>query len=88
MPGGDGMFSFQAVRFLAEKLFPGSDHDLAHRLRDKIVGRDAAINRVVIKIVASELNVITRKQNMGTFMLAGSTGVGKSETVWPRKPGV
>ena len=52
---------------------------VTNRIREKVVGQDAAVTRLVdrVLIAASRLNDTTRP--LGTFLLVGPTGVGKTQ---------
>ncbi len=53
---------------------------LAENLRQRIVGQDHALEMIARRIQTSRANMDNPNKPIGVFMLAGSSGVGKTET--------
>jgi type VI secretion system protein VasG len=53
---------------------------LADRLKERIVGQDHALEMIARRIRTSRANLDNPGKPIGVFMLAGSSGVGKTET--------
>jgi len=52
---------------------------LADRLRERVVGQDAAVNSVAQAVLRSRAGLDQPGQPIGSFLFLGSTGVGKTE---------
>ncbi len=53
--------------------------DLAGRLKKRIIGQDHAMDQVSRTLIYRRQDLGTQERNLGTFLFAGSTGVGKTE---------
>ena len=53
--------------------------DLAHKLKERIIGQDNAILAVSSAIKRSSSGINRKSRPLGTFLFAGPTGVGKTE---------
>ena len=53
--------------------------DLGERLKQCVIGQDAAIDKVVATVVRQRQKLGAAERNLGTFLFVGPTGVGKSE---------
>jgi len=54
--------------------------DLQQRLEERVVGQSHALDRIAQRIRTSRAGLTDPKRPIGVFMLAGSSGVGKTET--------
>lgn len=54
-------------------------NDLETALRKRIIGQGKAIEKVVNTLIYRRLNLGSEERNLGTFLFAGETGVGKTE---------
>jgi type VI secretion system protein VasG len=54
--------------------------NLAEHMKDRIVGQDHALQMIARRIQTSRANLDNPGKPIGVFMLAGSSGVGKTET--------
>lgn len=54
--------------------------NLETKLKNKIIGQDAAIKSVTSALKRARLDISDRKRPMGTFLFLGPTGVGKTQT--------
>ena len=54
--------------------------DLQHRLEERVVGQSHALDRIAQRIRTSRAGLTDPKRPIGVFMLAGTSGVGKTET--------
>ena len=52
---------------------------LADRLRERVVGQEAAVNLVAQAVLRSRAGLDQPGQPIGSFLFLGSTGVGKTE---------
>lgn len=55
--------------------------DLAANIRAKIFGQDAAVDKMVASVLISKAGLGREKRPLGSFLLSGPTGVGKTEIV-------
>lgn len=53
--------------------------DLADRLKERVIGQERAIDKVVATLVQRRQGLGDSSRNLGTFLFAGDTGVGKTE---------
>ena len=53
--------------------------ELKDRLREKIIGQDGAIDKVVSTLIYRRQHLGEEERNMGSFLFIGNTGVGKTE---------
>ncbi|SNL02467.1 Group II intron maturase [Streptococcus pneumoniae] len=53
--------------------------DMAHRLRDKVIGQDKAVEAVARAIRRNRAGFDEGNRPIGSFLFVGSTGVGKTE---------
>ncbi|HGQ4451270.1 TPA: AAA family ATPase [Streptococcus pneumoniae] len=53
--------------------------DMAHRLQDKVIGQDKAVEAVARAIRRNRAGFDEGNRPIGSFLFAGSTGVGKTE---------
>ncbi|HHG8202187.1 TPA: ATP-dependent Clp protease ATP-binding subunit [Streptococcus pneumoniae] len=53
--------------------------DMAHRLQDKVIGQDKAVEAVARAIRRNRAGFDERNRPIGSFLFVGSTGVGKTE---------
>lgn len=53
--------------------------DMAHRLQDKVIGQDKAVEAVARAIRRNRAGFDEGNRPIGSFLLVGSTGVGKTE---------
>ena len=63
------------------KLSEGEKHRLLHldeRLRDKVIGQDDAVRKVVDAVLRSKAGLAREDQPTGSFLFLGPTGVGKT----------
>ena len=54
--------------------------DLQQRLEERVVGQSHALDRIAQRIRTSRAGLTDPKRPIGVFMLAGTSGVGKTET--------
>ena len=54
--------------------------DLAKRLTSRVVGQDHALEMIAKRIVTARAGIDNPSKPIGVFMLAGTSGVGKTET--------
>jgi ATP-dependent Clp protease ATP-binding subunit ClpC len=52
---------------------------LADRLKQRVIGQDAAIDKVAKRLVMAYSGISSRKGPLGVFLFLGSSGVGKTE---------
>ncbi len=52
---------------------------LADRLKERVIGQDAAIDRITRAVQAARIGLGDQRHPIGVFLLVGPTGVGKTE---------
>lgn len=53
--------------------------ELAQRLKKRIIGQDQVMDQVARTLIYRRQDLGTQERNLGTFLFAGATGVGKTE---------
>ena len=58
----------------------GALMSLAHSLRDRVIGQDNALEQIVERVKTARAQLSDPNRPLGTFLLVGPSGVGKTET--------
>lgn len=65
---------------IAQSMVPISEKKVAATLKKYVLGQEVALDKIAQSLMRSQLGLQTAGKPMGSFLLVGPTGIGKTET--------